>query len=195
MAYVPRLKTRYRDEVVPELMKQFGYDNIMQVPRLVKISVNKGVGEAPTNKKILDDAVEEIRKVTGQHPVIRKARKSVSNFKIRQGMAVGVSVTLRGERMYEFLDRLVTLALPRVRDFRGVPDRSFDGRGNYTLGVKEQIIFPEINVDQVDRISGMDVTIVTTAKTDEEAYALLRLLGMPFARRGEEQPQGLPELA
>ncbi len=186
MAYVPRLKTKYLEEVVPGLMQQFGYDNVMQVPRLLKISVNKGAGEATQNKKVLDDAVEEIRRITGQQPVIRKARKSVSNFKLREGMPIGVSVTLRGERMYEFLDRLVTLALPRVRDFRGVPDKSFDGRGNYTLGVKEQIIFPEINVDQVDRINGMDVTFVTSAKSDEEAYALLKALGMPFVRRGEE---------
>ncbi len=181
--YVPRLKSKYQDEVAPALMKAFGYTNSMQVPRLVKISVNKGVGEASTNKKILDDAVEELRRITGQHPHVRKARKSVSNFKLREGMPVGVSVTLRGERMFEFLDRLITLALPRVRDFRGVPDKSFDGRGNYSLGIKEQIIFPEINVDKVDRISGLDVTIVTTARSDEEAHALLRELGMPFVRR------------
>lgn len=187
MAYEPRLKVLYRDEVMPELRKQFGYDNVMEVPRLLKIVVNKGVGEASNNKKVLDDAVQEIRAVTGQHPATRYARKSVSNFKLREGMPVGVAVTLRGERMWEFLDRLVTLALPRVRDFRGVPDRSFDGRGNYTLGVKEQIIFPEINVDRVDRISGMDITFVTTANTDEEALALLRGLGMPFVRREEEQ--------
>lgn len=186
--YVPRLKTQYRQEVVPALMKQFGYDNLMQVPRLVKISVNKGVGEATQNAKLVDDAVEELRKVTGQQPAVRKARKSVSNFKLRQGMPVGAATTLRGDRMWEFLDRLVTLALPRVRDFRGVPDRSFDGRGNYTLGIKEQIIFPEINVDDIDRISGLDVTFVTTAKTDEEAYALLKQLGMPFVRREEAQP-------
>lgn len=183
--YIPRLKTVYRDEVVPALTEQFSYDNIMQVPRLLKISVNKGVGEAVQNKKAIDDAVEEIRRITGQHPVIRNARKSVSNFKLRQGMPVGAVVTLRGDRMWEFLDRLVTLALPRVRDFRGIPDRSFDGRGNYTLGVKEQIIFPEIDVDKVSQISGLDVTFVTTAETDEEAMALLKALGMPFVRRGE----------
>ncbi|ARA91798.1 50S ribosomal protein L5 [Rhodothermaceae bacterium RA] len=186
MAYIPRLKQRYREEIVPELMKQFGYDNPMQVPRLVKISVNKGVGEAAQNKKVLDDAIDELRRVTGQHPTVRRARKSVSNFKIREGMPVGVSVTLRGDRMYEFFDRLVTLALPRVRDFRGVPDRSFDGRGNYTLGIKEQIIFPELSVDSIDRISGLDITFVTTARTDEEAYALLKALGMPFVRREAE---------
>ena len=193
MAYVPRLKTRYQEEVVPALMKKFGYKSIMEVPRLVKISVNKGVGEAPQNKKVLDDAIEEIRLITGQHPVVRKARKSVSNFKIREGMPVGVSVTLRGNIMWEFFDRLVTLALPRVRDFKGVPDRSFDGRGNYTLGIKEQIIFPEIDVDKVDRISGLDVSFVTTAKTDEEADELLKALGMPYVRRAAEEPA--PEVA
>lgn len=185
MAYTPRLKQRYREEIVPELRERFGYENVMQVPRLVKISINKGVGEASENKKVLDDAVEELRLITGQHPAVARARKSVSNFKLRQGMPIGAHVTLRGDRMYEFLDRLVTLALPRVRDFRGVPDRSFDGRGNYTLGVQEQIIFPEIDVDKTARISGMDITFVTTAKTDEEAHALLRSLGMPFVRRDE----------
>lgn len=189
MAYTPRLKTKYREEVMPALTKRFGYDNVMEVPRLVKIVVNKGVGEAAENAKVLDAAVQEVRRVTGQHPAIAKARKSVSNFKLRQGMPIGCYVTLRGERMYEFLDRLITLALPRVRDFRGVPDRSFDGRGNYTLGVQEQIIFPEISVDNVDKISGMDVTFVTTADTDEEAYELLKALGMPFFRR-ETQEQG-----
>jgi large subunit ribosomal protein L5 len=184
--YSPRLKQRYQDEVVPALMQQFGYDNVMQVPRIVKVSINKGVGEASQNKKILDDAVTELRTITGQHPMVRRARKSISNFKLRDGMPVGVAVTLRGERMWEFLDRLITLALPRVRDFRGVSDRSFDGRGNYTLGIKEQIIFPEINIDAVDRISGLDVSIVTTAQTDEEAHALLKALGMPFVRREQE---------
>ncbi|MGB0651243.1 MAG: 50S ribosomal protein L5 [Rhodothermales bacterium] len=181
--YVPRLKAKYQEEIVPELMKQFEYANVMQVPRLVKISVNKGVGEAATNKKVMDEAVQELRIITGQHPMVRKARKAVSNFKIRQGMPIGASVTLRGERMYEFMDRLITLALPRVRDFRGISDRSFDGRGNYTLGIKEQIVFPEINVDSVGTISGLDVTFVTTAQTDEEALALLKALGMPFVRR------------
>ena len=187
--YVPRLKQRYIDEVVEALTKQFGYDNTMQVPRLVKISVNKGVGEASQNKKVLDDAIEELRTITGQQPVTRVARKSISNFKLREQMPVGASVTLRDARMWEFLDRLVTLALPAVRDFRGVPDRSFDGRGNYTLGVKEQIIFPEINIDEVDNVSGMDVTFVTTADTDEEAYALLKGLGMPFVRRETEETE------
>jgi len=187
--YVPRLKQRYTDEVVDALMKQFGYSNVMQVPRLVKISVNKGVGEASQTKKILDDAIEELRTITGQQPVTRQSRKSISNFKLREGMPVGVSVTLRDARMWEFMDRLVTLALPAVRDFRGVPDRSFDGRGNYTLGVKEQIIFPEINIDAVDTVSGLDVTFVTTAETDEEAYALLKALGMPFIRREAEEAE------
>ncbi len=184
--YVPRLKQHYRDEIIGSLTKQFGYENPMQVPKLVKIAINKGVGEASLNKKILDDAIEEIRTITGQQPTVRMARKAVSNFKLREGMAIGAAVTLRGDRMYEFLDRLVTLALPRVRDFRGIPDKSFDGRGNYTLGIKEQIIFPEINVDKTDRISGLDVTFVTTADTDEEAFALLKAFGMPFIRRGEE---------
>jgi len=182
-SYVPRLKTRYQEEIVDELMKQFEYSNVMQVPKLMKISVNKGVGEAAINKKVMDDAVAEVRTVTGQQPVIRKARKAVSNFKLRQGMPVGTSVTLRGERMYEFLDRLITLALPRVRDFRGIPDRSFDGRGNYSLGIKEQIVFPEIDVDKVAQISGLDITFVTSAGSDEEAFALLKAFGMPFMRR------------
>ncbi|HEV2121752.1 MAG TPA: 50S ribosomal protein L5, partial [Chloroflexota bacterium] len=185
----PRLRTRYYEEIIPELTRQFGYTNVMEVPRLAKISINKGVGEAASNQKVLDDAIGELRRITGQQPVTARARKSVSNFKLRQGMPIGVHVTLRGNQMYEFLDRLVTLALPRVRDFRGVPDRSFDGRGNYTLGIKEQIIFPEINVDKVDRISGLDVTFVTTAATDEEAYALLKALGMPFVRREEAQAE------
>lgn len=183
MAYTARLKEKYRTEVIAELQKQFNYKNIMQVPRLVKISVNKGVGGAAQNKKLLEDAIQELRTITGQQPMIAKARKSVSNFKLREGMPIGAHVTLRGDRMYEFLDRLVTLALPRVRDFRGIPDKGFDGRGNYSIGIKEQIIFPEINVDKIDNISGLDVTFVTTASTDEEAYALLKALGMPFVRR------------
>ncbi len=184
--YIPSLKRVYHDDVVDALAKQFGYKNVMQVPRLEKVVVNKGVGIAVANKKALDDAIEEVRKVTGQHPTVTKARKSVSNFKLRQGMPIGAHATLRGDRMWEFVDRLVSLALPRVRDFRGVPDKSFDGRGNYTLGIKEQIIFPEIDIDKIDRINGFDVTFVTTAETDEEAYALLKALGMPFVRRREE---------
>ena len=185
--YTPRLKERYRSEIAPALTEQFEYSNPMEVPRLVKVTINKGIGEASQNKKVLDDAVEEVRKITGQQPAVRNARQSISNFKLREGMPVGVAVTLRGDRMWEFVDRLVTLALPAVRDFRGIPDRSFDGRGNYTLGVKEQIIFPEIDIDSVSRVSGMDITFVTTAETDEEAYALLKALGMPFVRRETQE--------
>ena len=185
--YTPRLKTHYHEKVVSALTEKFEYGNVMQVPKLVKISVNKGIGDANQSKKILNDAVEEIRAITGQQPVVRRARKSVSNFKLREGMPVGVSVSLRGDIMYEFMDRLITLALPRVRDFRGISDKSFDGRGNYTLGVKEQIIFPEISVDKTDRISGLDVTFVTTAETDEEAFALLKEMGMPFVRREKKE--------
>lgn len=181
--YTPRLKARYRTDVVAALKSRFGYDNDLQVPRLVKIAVNKGVGQATQNQKLLQSAVEELRLITGQQPAVRLARRSVSNFKLREGMAVGAVVTLRRDRMWEFLDRLITLALPRVRDFRGVPDGSFDGRGNYSLGVREQIIFPEVNVDRIEKISGLDITIVTTADTDEEAHALLVSLGMPFVRR------------
>lgn len=181
--YVPRLKTQYTGEIVPALMKEFSYSNVMQVPKLVKICLNKGVGEASESKKLVDDAVEELRTITGQQPVIRNARQSVSNFKLRQGMPIGASVTLRGATMFEFLDRLITLTLPRVRDFRGIPDRSFDGRGNYSMGIKEQIVFPEIEVDKISRIGGLDITFVTTANTDEEAFALLKAFGMPFERR------------
>jgi len=181
--YTARLRKRYSEEIVPQLTKDFSYTNVMQVPKLVKISVNKGMGEAAQNKKVLDDAVDELRRITGQQPVIRLARKSVSNFKLREGMPIGTSVTLRGDVMYEFLDRLITLTLPRVRDFRGIPDKSFDGHGNYSLGIKEQIMFPEIDVDKVDRISGLDIAFVTTAKTDEEGLALLRAFGMPYERR------------
>jgi large subunit ribosomal protein L5 len=188
MADVPRLQERYQDEVRPTLEDQFGYENPMEVPRLKKICVNRGVGEVSENQKVLDDAVEELRQITGQHPTIRRAKKSIASFDIREGMPIGVKVTLRDARMYEFLDRLITLALPNIRDFEGVPDRSFDGHGNYTLGIDEQIIFPEIEVDNVDRIDGMDITFVTDAETDEEAYALLKGLGMPFVRRGEEEP-------
>jgi large subunit ribosomal protein L5 len=190
MADVPRLKEQYQDEVRPSLTDQFGYDNPMEVPRLEKICVNRGVGEVAENQKALDQAVEEMRKITGQHPTIRRAKRSIASFDVREGMPIGVKVTLRDARMYEFLDRLVTLALPNIRDFEGVPDRSFDGHGNYTLGIDEQIIFPEIDVDNVDRIDGMDITFVTDAETDEEAYALLKGLGMPFVRRGDEEPTG-----
>jgi large subunit ribosomal protein L5 len=184
---VPRLKERYREEVRAELVDRFGYENEMEVPRLKKICINKGVGEASENEKALDDAVEELRKITGQHPSVSRATRSISSFGVREGMPIGAHVTLRDARMFEFMDRLITLALPNLRDFEGVPDRSFDGHGNYTLGIDEQIIFPEINVDNVDRIDGMDVTFVTSADTDEEAYALLKELGMPFVRRGDEK--------
>ncbi|PSQ53187.1 MAG: 50S ribosomal protein L5 [Bacteroidetes bacterium QH_10_64_37] len=187
MADAPRLQERYQDEVRSSLTDQFGYENPMEIPRLKKICINRGVGEVSENQKALDNAVEELRKITGQHPSIQRAKKSIASFDIREGMPVGVKVTLREARMYEFLDRLITLALPNIRDFEGVPDRSFDGHGNYTLGIDEQIIFPEINVDNVDRIDGMDVTFVTDAETDEEAYTLLKGLGMPFVRRGEEE--------
>lgn len=185
MAYTPRLKDRYRKQIVPALMKQLGYGNVMQVPRLEKVVVNKGVGDASADKKALDNAIDELRRITGRQPKVARARKSVSNFKLRQGMPIGCFVTLRGDYMYEFVDRLITLALPRVRDFRGVSDRSFDGRGNFTLGIREQIIFPEIDVDKIDRISGLDITFVTTAATDDAAYALLKEFGIPFVRREE----------
>lgn len=188
MANVPRLRERYKEEVRSILEDQFGYENSMEIPHLEKICINKGVGEASENQKALDDAVEELRKITGQHPSVTYAQKSIAAFDIREGMPIGAKATLRDDRMYEFLDRLITLALPNIRDFQGVPDRSFDGHGNYTLGIEEQIIFPEIDVDNVDRMSGMDITFVTSAETDEEAYALLKGLGMPFVRRGEEEP-------
>jgi len=174
------LQERYLQEVVPALIRDHGYPNTMAVPRLEKIVLNMGLGEAVQNPKILDGAVEEMAAITGQKPVITKAKKAISNFKLREGMPIGVMVTLRGRRMYEFLERFVSIALPRVRDFKGVPDRSFDGRGNYSVGVREQVIFPEINLDKVDKIKGMTVVICTTAKSDAEAKSLLRALGMPF---------------
>jgi len=176
----PRLKEKYVQEVAPILMKEFNYKSTMQIPRLSKIVVNMGVGEAVQDIKNLDGALTDMTAVTGQKPVIRRAKKSISNFKLRSGMPVGCMVTLREDRMYEFLDRLLTFAVPRIRDFRGVPGRSFDGRGNYTLGIKEQIIFPEIDFDKIDKTRGMDITFVTTAKKDEEAKALLRAFGIPF---------------
>jgi large subunit ribosomal protein L5 len=175
-----RLKDYYKSEVVPAMMKQFGYRNPMQVPRLEKIIVNMGLGEAIQNVKILESASAEIGALTGQKPVITKARKSIATFKLRKGMSIGCMVTLRKERMYEFFDRLVNVALPRIRDFRGIPATSFDGRGNFAMGIKEQFIFPEIDYDKIDKVKGMNVVIVTTARTDEEARHLLRLLGMPF---------------
>ena len=181
-----RLADTYKKDIVPDLMKKFGYKSIMQVPHIHKIVVNMGVGDAVADPKILDEAIKELETITGQKPSIRKAKKAISNFKLREGVNIGAMVTLRRERMYEFLDRLVNIALPRVRDFRGLSDKSFDGRGNYSLGVKEQIIFPEIDADRVAKISGMDVTFVTTAETDMEAMELLRLFGVPFIKR--EQP-------
>lgn len=176
----PRLLERYRDEVVPKLREEFSYENVHQVPTLVKTVVNIGLGEATQNPKLLERATEELSLVTGQKPTVRRAKKSVSNFKLREGQAIGCAVTLRRERQWEFLDRLLSVALPRVRDFKGVSPRAFDGRGNYTLGIREQIIFPEINYDNVEQVTGMNVTVVTTAGTDAEARALLGHLGMPF---------------
>jgi large subunit ribosomal protein L5 len=175
-----RLRDRYREEAVPALKERFGYENVMQIPQLEKIVVNMGVGEAAQNSRALDGAMDDLARVTGQKPQLRRARKSVAGFKIREGMPVGARVTLRGERMWEFLDRLISIALPRVRDFRGINPRSFDGRGNFALGLREQLIFPEISYDAVDATRGLDVAVVTTANTDEEARELLRLLGMPF---------------
>ena len=177
-----RLKDLYNDEIVDALTKKFGYKNVMEVPKLDKIVINMGVGEAKDNAKLLESAVKDLETITGQKAVLTRAKKSVANFKIREGLAIGCKVTLRGERMYEFLDRLVNLALPRVRDFRGVNPNSFDGRGNYSLGIKEQLIFPEMEYDKVDKVRGMDIIFVTTAKTDEEGRELLRLFNMPFAK-------------
>ena len=177
-----RLKTQYQQEVAPALMKKFDYKSVMQVPRIDKIVVNVGCGEARENAKVLDAVVSDLSTITGQHAVITKAKKSVANFKVREGMPVGAKVTLRGEKMWEFLDRLFNVALPRVRDFRGVSDKAFDGRGNYALGIREQLLFPEIEYDKVEHIRGMEMIFVTTAKTDEECKELLRLLGMPFAQ-------------
>ncbi len=177
-----RLKEQYNNEIVNALMKKFGYKNIMQVPKLDKIVINMGVGEAKENAKVLESAVKDLETITGQKAILTKAKNSVANFKIREGMPIGCKVTLRGEKMYEFLDRLVNLALPRVRDFRGINPNSFDGRGNYALGIKEQIIFPEIEYDKVDKVRGMDIIFVTTAQTDEEAKELLTMFNMPFAK-------------
>jgi large subunit ribosomal protein L5 len=178
----PRLKERYREEVVPTLVKEFGYENVMQAPRLEKIVVNVGLGEAIQNAKALDSAAEDVSAITGQRPVITRAKKSIAAFKVRKGMSIGLTVTVRGDRMYELLDRMVNAALPRIRDFQGVSPYSFDGRGNYSLGIKEQLIFPEVDYDKIERIRGLQVTVVTTARSDEEGKRLLELLGMPFAR-------------
>ncbi len=185
MSYIPRLKDKYKSEIVPALMEQFGYKSIMQVPKLTKVCINQGVGQATQDKKLVDNALQEMTLIAGQKAVPTKARKSISNFKLREAMTIGARVTLRDERMFEFLDRLIAVALPRVRDFRGINDKSFDGRGNYTMGVTEQIIFPEIDIDKVNKITGMDITIVTTANTDAEALALLKALGMPFKNQNK----------
>ncbi|MDO5755669.1 MAG: 50S ribosomal protein L5 [Tissierellia bacterium] len=177
-----RLKDKYKNEVVPALMERFQYDNIMQVPKLEKIVINMGIGSSKDNPKVVEHAVSEMETITGQHPVVTKAKKSIANFKLREGMNVGVKTTLRGKKMYDFLDKLVSISLPRVRDFRGISPKSFDGRGNYALGVKEQLIFPEIEYDSIDQIRGMDIVIVTTAETDEEAKVFLELMGMPFKK-------------
>ena len=176
-----RLKDFYSQEVAPAMMKKFGYTNVMQIPKVAKIVVNMGVSDAVGNPKSLDAAVADLTQISGQKPIVTKAKKSISAFKIREGMSIGTKVTLRGERMYHFMDKLLNVSLPRVRDFRGISPKAFDGRGNYTLGVKEQLIFPEMEYDKIDKIRGMDITIVTTAKTDEEARELLRLMGMPFS--------------
>jgi large subunit ribosomal protein L5 len=178
--YTPRLKDKYKQEVIPALMKRFGYKSIMQVPRLEKIAINRGVNGAVADKKLVDIAIDELTTISGQKAVATFSKKDISNFKLRKNMPIGARTTLRGEKMYEFLDRLIAVALPRVRDFKGINEKSFDGRGNYTMGVTEQIIFPEIDIDKVNKITGLDITFVTTAKTDEEAYELLKEMGMPF---------------
>jgi large subunit ribosomal protein L5 len=192
----PRLRERYLQEILPELTKQFGYSTPMEVPRLLKITLNMGVGEAITDSKALDAAIEQMAVIAGQKPNVRRARKSIASFKVREGMPVGVSVTLRRARMWEFFDRLTSIAIPRIRDFRGLNARSFDGRGNYSMGIREQLIFPEIDYDSIDQVRGLDVAITTSARTDEEAYELLRLLGMPFSpegRPGEEDTAAAEE--
>jgi len=187
-----RLKTRYVDEIRPALMQRFGYSSVMQAPRIDKVTVNMGCGDAKQDSKVLDAASDQLATITGQRPSIRRARKSIAQFKVREGMPVGVAVTLRGERSYEFLDRLMSVAIPRIRDFRGLSPRSFDGRGNYSLGVREQIIFPEVDYDEIDQVRGLDITITTTAASDEESFALLEALGMPFAKEGRPQAATTP---
>ncbi len=186
MAYVPRLKKKYLEEIQPKMQEKFNYKSSMQMPRLQKIVLNRGVGDAVSDKKLIDAAVEEMTLISGQKPTVKKAKKSISNFKLREEVPIGVMVTLRGERMYEFLDRFINVALPRVRDFRGLPQKGFDGKGNFNMGVKEQIIFSEINVDKINQISGLNVTMVTNAPTDEEALELLALFGMPFQGRNKK---------
>ena len=187
--YIPRLKKTYAESIAKAMTEKFGYSNVMEVPRLDKIVINMGVGEATQDKKKVDIAAAEMELIAGQKPVITKAKKSIAQFKLREGMPIGVKVTLRRERMYEFLDRLITVALPRVRDFRGLNPNSFDGRGNYAMGLKEQIIFPEISYDRIEKVRGMDVIVTTTAKTDDEARELLRLFGFPFPREAEDEKQ------
>jgi large subunit ribosomal protein L5 len=185
-----RLKTRYLDEIRPSLVERFGYSSVMQAPRLEKVTVNMGCGDAKQDSKVLDAAAEQLATITGQKPNIRRARKSIAQFKVREGMPVGVAVTLRGERSYEFLDRLMSIAIPRIRDFRGLSPRAFDGRGNYSLGVREQIIFPEVDYDEIDQVRGLDITITTSAASDDESFALLEAFGMPFSKEG--RPQATP---
>jgi large subunit ribosomal protein L5 len=185
-----RLKNQYNEEIRPALVERFGYSSPMQAPRIQKITVNMGIGDAKQDSNMLEAATEQLATITGQRPNVRRARKSIANFKLREGMPVGVTVTLRGERLYEFLDRLMAVAIPRIRDFRGLNPRSFDGRGNYSVGIREQIIFPEIDYDAIDQVRGLDITITTSAQSDEESFALLEALGMPFARDGRNQPVG-----
>lgn len=183
MSYTPRYKTRYREEIIPKLMEEFKYTSVMQVPRLEKICINQGLGDAVADKKIIDNALVDLTTIAGQKAVVTKAKTSISNFKLREDMPIGIRVTLRNERMYEFLDRFISVSLPRVRDFKGINDKSFDGRGNYSLGITEQIIFPEIDIDKIAKVLGMNITFVTTAKTDAEAYALLAAIGLPFKNK------------
>lgn len=183
MEYRPRLREKYKQEIIPALTKEFQYKSVMQVPRLTKICLNQGLGSAIADKKLIDLGIEEMTAITGQKAVATKSKKDISNFKLRRGMPIGVRVTLRGDKMYEFLDRLITVAIPRIRDFRGIPDKGLDGKGNFSFGITEQIIFPEINIDKVSKICGMDITFVTTAKSDKEAYALLKEFGMPFQKQ------------
>ena len=181
--YIPRVLATYKKETIPYMMKKFGYHNVNEVPKMVKISLNMGVGDAKQDMKLLESAMNDMSIISGQKPAITRAKKSISNFKLRTGMPIGCKVTLRRRKMYDFLDRFISVAIPRIRDFRGLPDTSFDGRGNYSVGVKEQIVFPEINVDKIDRIRGLDITFVTNAKTDEEAFELLKSFGMPFKKQ------------
>lgn len=185
MADEPRLKTRYKSEIAPELMKHFSYGNVMQIPRVSKITLNIGLGEAKENARAVESATADVTTISGQKPIVTRAKKAIANFKIRENMPIGVAVTLRGDRMYEFLDRLLNATLPRIRDFRGVPQKAFDGRGNFSLGIREQLIFPEIEYDKVDKIRGMQINIITTARNDEEGRRLLELMGMPFSKESQ----------